>query len=945
MNRSLDPRKCTEPSFRRNQECSRWFIGLQAAVMLLAMAPPAMAHSVEPRYALSGTVTSAVDGEPIANAEVALTTGSPSYIVDETTTDAAGGYRFDIVHGGLYGVLVISAPGHLPEAFGDVICPLEGCYAGLGQAIALSDQPHVDGIDFALEPPALLTGSVRDAATGHGLAGTEIIVTIENEYRSFFTESTGEFSLALPPGDARVVASDSGYQDQIYPGQACGQSISGRPDCDPALGAVVTLSTGETSSGIDFALARGASVSGRVVEQPSGAPIAGTWVEIHDDGRLVKRALSGNDGSYIVGGLPAGVFNVLTSTREGPHLDELYGGRFCYRFGLRLYCDRTSGDPVTVATDQATTRIDFGLARGSLITGRVIDAASGEALVGQRINIYDDQGRWASSTVADDSGSYASRGLPAGTYLALASTPDFSTEQAGQAYDGRVCHPHCDAAEVLAGGNWTPIVLGDGADRTDVDFDLLRPAAIAGRITDAATGQGLAGAQVHIQSRTSISGGHMHADENGRYEIGGLWNESYSVRAQVDGYLHFIYPGVVTGGLFEAVTATIGERVSGIDIAMASGGAIKARVTLPGSAAGLDARATVFDAEGNSVLEKAISEDDGILAPLPPGEYFVQIERGGVTITYPDILCAAACDPTAGTPVIVEDVRFTNIFFSFPNDISAGCVPGPTTLCLQDGRFSAGIEFRRADGTLASARVEELTDETGYFWFFGPDNIEVVLKVLDACNPPFDRFWVFAAGLTNVETLLTVTDTATGAEKTYTNVAGSAFEPILDTDAFNTCSPSGLQGAGAEPELAKSAESFLAEMAAVAGTIAGRQAKSACADGTLCLQDERFEVTATWTTDAASGTAKGVPLTSDSGYFWFFDADNVEIVLKVLDACAPPYERFWVFAAGLTNVEVELRVRDTASDQVRTYRNLAGSAFQPILDTQAFATCTAEDPP
>ena len=31
----------------------------------------------------------------------------------------------------------------------------------------------------------------------------------------------------------------------------------------------------------------------------------------------------------------------------------------------------------------------------------------------------------------------------------------------------------------------------------------------------------------------------------------------------------------------------------------------------------------------------------------------------------------------------------------------------------------------------------------------------------------------------------------------------------------------------------------------------------------------------------------GVPLTSDSGYFWFFDADNIELVVKVLDACTP----------------------------------------------------------
>ena len=43
--------------------------------------------------------------------------------------------------------------------------------------------------------------------------------------------------------------------------------------------------------------------------------------------------------------------------------------------------------------------------------------------------------------------------------------------------------------------------------------------------------------------------------------------------------------------------------------------------------------------------------------------------------------------------------------------------------------------------------------------------------------------------------------------------------------------------------------------------------------------------------------------------------------------------------AGLTNVEVRLVVTDTETGQVQEYRNNSGTAFQPIQDTQAFATC------
>ena len=80
-------------------------------------------------------------------------------------------------------------------------------------------------------------------------------------------------------------------------------------------------------------------------------------------------------------------------------------------------------------------------------------------------------------------------------------------------------------------------------------------------------------------------------------------------------------------------------------------------------------------------------------------------------------------------------------------------------------------------------------------------------------------------------------------------------------------------------------------------------------------------------------------LTADSGYFWFFNAANAELFVKVKDACVPPFDHFWVFAAGLTNVRVVLTVTDSATDEVRTYVNPLNSPFQPIQDTEAFATC------
>jgi hypothetical protein len=115
------------------------------------------------------------------------------------------------------------------------------------------------------------------------------------------------------------------------------------------------------------------------------------------------------------------------------------------------------------------------------------------------------------------------------------------------------------------------------------------------------------------------------------------------------------------------------------------------------------------------------------------------------------------------------------------------CVPSDEVLCLTDDRYQISVLFATPQGDAGRGQGVELTDDSGYFWFFNEDNIEVVIKVLNACVGPAPRFWVFAAGLTNVEVEITVTDTATGLVKAYTNPLGTPFQPIQDTNAFNTC--------------------------------------------------------------------------------------------------------------------------------------------------------------
>ena len=176
------------------------------------------------------------------------------------------------------------------------------------------------------------------------------------------------------------------------------------------------------------------------------------------------------------------------------------------------------------------------------------------------------------------------------------------------------------------------------------------------------------------------------------------------------------------------------------------------------------------------------------------------------------------------------------------------------------------------------------------------------------------------------EATLTVTDTLSGQVQVYANTLGTPFEPVLDTDAFDTCPRSGPAPSPAAPPQAQ------IEPSARVGNCTPSAER-------LCLASGRFAVEATWATTGAPVPAAAVSLTGDTGYFWFFDAGNVEVVLKVLDDCFGPSQRFWVFTTGLTDVGVMLQVTDTVTGQMREYGSPVGEPFAPIFDTNAFATC------
>ena len=172
----------------------------------------------------------------------------------------------------------------------------------------------------------------------------------------------------------------------------------------------------------------------------------------------------------------------------------------------------------------------------------------------------------------------------------------------------------------------------------------------------------------------------------------------------------------------------------------------------------------------------------------PQGHAFEPIQDTGT------FLASATSEPESSTEQVNEAIlpapnpgpSTLDLGPSSTTAAAAPCVSNATTLCLNNGRFQVQTQWTTTAGASGAGQAVSLTGDTGYFWFFSANNVEMVVKVVNGCAVN-SSYWTFAGGLTDVNVVTTVTDTQTGATRTYTNPQSTAFQPIQDTSAFPSC--------------------------------------------------------------------------------------------------------------------------------------------------------------
>ncbi len=431
----------------------------------------------------SGRVTDP-QGQPVAGAEVTLyqlTAGELGVLpkveaIDRKTTGADGTYLFTAAKG----------TGAYRED--RAIARKEGLSLGWAQWTMMADQRQ----DIQLGQPAELAGDVVDEA-GRPIAEADVHIALakigkgqdRRELRStgFLrtkTDRNGHFVFADMPAGATFEFLVEG------PGRATIHTLEmssySREQCQFAPG----------QAGIRLTLPAEARVEGVVVEKAGGKPVGGIEVRAHADWRRSaplpsKRAVSAPDGTFRMGGLPAGSCLVELVPLRGQMPEWI-----AEDVQTPLKAGETKGD------------IRIQLTKGAMVEAFVKDPA-GKPVEKVHVNLRLTQGEQSFGAGSDANGLARIRVLPGVYHVSQIFRPGYAAPETTD-----------------------PVTIAEGETKR-VEYTVTPARRVAGIVRDEA-GNPLAGVKVQatwIRMALVMTGGAV-SDASGKFDF--PWDTSFPGR-------------------------------------------------------------------------------------------------------------------------------------------------------------------------------------------------------------------------------------------------------------------------------------------------------------------------------------------------------------------------------------------------------------------------------
>ncbi len=488
------------------------------------------APALENSARLSGQVVRDLDGLPVSGVAVTAWVGKFRRTV---RSDAVGEFEFGAIPAGSVRVRARSA---------EYIDPRPRV-----EKLEVGDRRS---IELRLRAGAVVVGHVTDRETGDVLAEVRISVA----------GSTQKRAVTGPAGDYRLEGLPAGLV-----------SIQAEADDYPLTRLGVRIPEGEREVLQDFALQKGATVSG-IVSDSAGLPVRGAAVGPgFASGRKVK---TGEDGRFLLTGLPVERTLILNAEAEG---------YVAGRSGSLRFKAGESFDGVAIV-----------LSRGGTVVGRVLRADGTPA---------------AEANV---------RLVPLNRKGGVVRLPSTKTGPDGQFTIESVLPGDHRAAATLRG------TLGGSADVPGVTEDgvvggivieLGQADSISGIVTDPA-GQPIARAQLSARPVDPIPGGRYvsaRSNDDGTFSLDGLKAGTYHVSVRS-----------VRGGP-EAASVQVPSGTEDVRLTLPAPGLVSGRVVMPDGSpvAACSIRLSPEGGRGGTVFKRLRAEDQGLfeLEGISPGEY------------------------------------------------------------------------------------------------------------------------------------------------------------------------------------------------------------------------------------------------------------------------------------------------------------------------------------
>ena len=631
---------------------------------------------------ISGTVT--VAGSPVQYAMVeAWKEGSSDR--SEAWTDSGGVYTLSGLTTGVYHIRVRMAGTSYPE------------YTAGEKRISVTAGEERSGIDFSLVRGASISGKV----TAYDAAAQYVTVDAWRE------QEPGE---AQDSGDT-ITASDGTYTISGLVGGKYHVNVrtEGTSYATYAsLERTVTINAGTDTSGVNFTLTTGGSISGKVTLEGNGVPYVRVqaWKEGAPDW---GDAVTDNSGTYTISGLSSGSYHLGL---------ELQGTAY------ESYATDEQLVPVTVGND--TSDINFAITPGGSISGMVTD--SNGAIAGVHIEAWNDEDTGHGWGVTDSSGVYTITGLSAGTYNIEAQHSDY-------------------APQVQSG-----ISVASGESRTGINFTLAEAGTISGTVT--LDGAGVADVEVFAWSPTVNAGDEAHTDANGNYVIDGLSSGDYMVMPKVDGYAAAMETGV---------SVITGQETTGVNFVLTSGGNLSGTVTDSGGNPIEDVNINIWvPGEGfEEAWEKTGANGTYLIDGILPGNYTIEAYLEGYDPVKVNVTITNEATTFQDFTLQNSSINSSAIKKVYT---AAGAGTAPTAMAGPDQTISLGT-------TLYVTAHDSVDDGTiqSYAWDFGDGDVVYGVTQSHIYSTPGTYTVTLTVtddeALTDTDTL-TVTVTAASSEPT-----------------------------------------------------------------------------------------------------------------------------------------------------------------------------------